>query len=69
MTTDETPLEQSERHIRLMEDAIARQEALIERLDQRGDRRDATLARNVLETMRGALAAGMQHRKIQRKIY
>jgi len=58
----ETPLQQAERHTLRFERAITSQEALVMRMERRGDERGAALGRQLLETFRQSLSLALEHR-------
>jgi hypothetical protein len=58
---DETRLEMAHRHVREAEEHIARQEALIGRMELNGEDVLAAIGRTPLETLRQSLRAARDH--------
>ena len=64
MGSDETPLDQAERHIREAKEHIAKQEALISELVRDGHSKQAERGRKVLATFRQTLRTAQRHRRL-----
>jgi hypothetical protein len=58
---DETRLEMAHRHVREAEEHIARQEALLGRMELNGEDVLAAIGRTLLETLRQSLRAARDH--------
>ena len=61
MPTDETPIQQTSRHLREGNERIAKQEALIVRLEQDGHDSLLPQARELLAQLHGLQRAGQEH--------
>jgi hypothetical protein len=61
MSSQETPLEQAQRHVLEGEQRVARQRAIIEEMDRDEHPAVAAQARHVLETLEETLRLSRQH--------
>jgi hypothetical protein len=64
MSTPETPRNETDRHIREAEERIARQEALVAKLERRGHAAAAKHAGHVLGTLQQTLETARGHRRV-----
>ena len=65
MSTPETFLAMTERHIREAEERIVAQEAIVSRLEADGHDRAAARAREILATFRRTLEVAYEHRRLE----
>ena len=64
----ESSLEEAERHIRLGEEHITKQTALIAELEKDGRHDMLPAAREFLETLKESQAAHLEHAEVQRRM-